>query len=498
MTTPTLPPQESKTQKAVTIRMYHPSGIGDCFLLSFPRDDGGMFNMLIDCGVLQGTDKSDQVMTSIVEDIAQQTGGCLDVLAVTHQHWDHISGFHYAEEVFRKQLRVQQIWFGWLENPNDQKAQDLAEKKRKILKSLDEAGTKLVGMAKHPSSERRAKAVLSILQRFNGQAGLGDGTLAAGNRITTQKIMEIARSLSITEPQYLKPGGSPIPLTGVAGARVYVFGPPTKYPFLFQSDPKSGQAYEPVQVVNEFTHFESAMAMTTADVQNLSTDEREAMERSLPFGRAAGIKLSAETDASRQTLPKFVRRYQDENKWQRIDDDWMWSVENFALKLDGDTNNTSLVLAIEIGSTGKVLLFAADAQMGNWLSWKDLAWSEKNAQGTPLKTSDLLKRVVLYKVGHHGSFNATLSEGGLEEMESGELVAMIPVNRAQAQEEEWEMPAPALFKALRNKTRGRVILADQGLPDPQEGCPTPPPDFQPKVLRRNEEIFCIEHVIPYD
>jgi hypothetical protein len=90
-----------------------------------------------------------------------------------------------------------------------------------------------------------------------------------------------------------------------------------------------------------------------------------------------------------------------------------------------------------------------------------------------------------------------MSEGGLETMESGELVALVPVNRAQAQENEWEMPAPVLLTELRNKTRGRVIMADQGLPAAQEGCPTPPADFQPQVIRKNGEVFYIEHVIPY-
>jgi uncharacterized protein YfiM (DUF2279 family) len=40
----------------------------------------------------------------------------------------------------------------------------------------------------------------------------------------------------------------------------------------------------------------------------------------------------------------------------------------------GRVDNTSLVLAIELAD-GDVLLFAADAQVGNWLSWQDLTWS---------------------------------------------------------------------------------------------------------------------------
>ncbi|TIM05499.1 hypothetical protein [Mesorhizobium sp.] len=40
-----------------------------------------------------------------------------------------------------------------------------------------------------------------------------------------------------------------------------------------------------------------------------------------------------------------------------------------ALDMNDATNNASLVLAFELGKGGNVLLFAADAQRGNWLSW---------------------------------------------------------------------------------------------------------------------------------
>jgi len=42
--------------------------------------------------------------------------------------------------------------------------------------------------------------------------------------------------------------------------------------------------------------------------------------------------------------------------------------------LQSATNNTSLVLAIEL-EDGDVMLFAGDAQVGNWLSWQDLTWT---------------------------------------------------------------------------------------------------------------------------
>ena len=57
--------------------------------------------------------------------------------------------------------------------------------------------------------------------------------------------------------------------------------------------------------------------------------------------------------------------------WRSISTDWLAASSTMALQLDSATNNTSLVLAIELGNQD-VLLFVADAQVGNWLSWQDL------------------------------------------------------------------------------------------------------------------------------
>ena len=73
----------------IRVRMYRQDGIGDCFLLSFPKSEG-MSHMLIDCGVLKGTEDGKARMQAIVRDIAKTTNGRLDVLVVTHEHWDHV------------------------------------------------------------------------------------------------------------------------------------------------------------------------------------------------------------------------------------------------------------------------------------------------------------------------------------------------------------------------------------------------------------------------
>ena len=134
--------------------------------------------------------------------------------------------------------------------------------------------------------------------------------------------------------------------------------------------------------------------------------------------------------------------------------------------MESYTNNTSLALAFELPQSKKVLLFPGDAQVGNWQSWH-LIESFKTDAGVAVdvKAEALLGNTVLYKVGHHGSHNATLRATGLELMTHPELVAMIPVDRRTAKKMDWNMPFPTLFRRLAEKTRGRILDLERGIPD---------------------------------
>jgi hypothetical protein len=148
--------------------------------------------------------------------------------------------------------------------------------------------------------------------------------------------------------------------------------------------------------------------------------------------------------------------------WRRIDHDWLNAFGQLALDLDSDTNNTSLVLAFEFVKTREVLLFVGDAQVGNWQSWASLEFKVPSREKA-LPAHDLLSRTVFYKVGHHCSHNATLKKGGLELMTREDLVAFIPLDQATAKKmgtKGWEMPAPPLFKALKQRTANRVVMSD--------------------------------------
>src|SRR4051812_42576825 len=83
------------------IRMYR-QGLGDCFLVTLPRTRGAPFYMLIDCGVVLGTQDASGRMAKVMADIVRTTAGNIDVLVVTHEHWDHLSGFIQASEQFER------------------------------------------------------------------------------------------------------------------------------------------------------------------------------------------------------------------------------------------------------------------------------------------------------------------------------------------------------------------------------------------------------------
>ena len=192
--------------------------------------------------------------------------------------------------------------------------------------------------------------------------------------------------------------------------------------------------------------------------------------------------------------------FADLHHWRSIDLDWLGAAEAMALRADHLTNNTSLVLAFELPGEHNVLLFAGDAQVGNWLSWDDIQmWSPVDgvqpSQAKP-DIGDLLRRTVFYKVGHHGSHNATLKAKGLERMrDDGKLTAFVPVSTPVAHQlKHWEhMPLEALIASMSTRTKGRVVLPN-GTIVGAAGQPLPSwltvaPSKLPAVTDRNEKII---------
>src|SRR5690349_8636310 len=100
---------------SVKIRMYNTGSVGDCLLLLFYKGNKVSFKMLIDCG---GWNADTPSIKACAQDIATVTDNKIDLLVVTHQHEDHISGFNQAREIFDT-IEVGQVWMSWIEDSTD-------------------------------------------------------------------------------------------------------------------------------------------------------------------------------------------------------------------------------------------------------------------------------------------------------------------------------------------------------------------------------------------
>ncbi len=322
--------------------------------------------------------------------------------------------------------------------------------------------------------------------------------------------------------EFLLPGECPKTLDGVEGARIYILGPPEDQVLIRRHEPSSttAQVYpKAMAAALELSFFapfgtdpmhpdepESSDAVGRAceSCQPFDRRYRIAAADVDPARRSAALGKAPEPDENPAAHPLFLETYYGPEDWRRIDDDWLASAGEFALQLDGATNNTSLAFALEIGhpGEGRVLLFPGDAQVGSWESWlgkvkigddfhgKDMVWS---VEGKTITAKDLLRRTVLYKVSHHGSNNATLRELGLQLMgspdETGDLVAMLPVNEyiAQVKANYGQMPLQSLVKDLLIRTGGRLMRNDEDEPEHPD-VPFPSLADLPDATPRLEEF----------
>ena len=140
-------------ERGVTVRMYA-TGFGDCFLLAFPGEDGNPRYVLIDCGVHDRYPKGRERLEAIARDIAEATSRRIHVVAITHEHSDHLYGFMYGKESFAE-CEIDELWLAWTEDPDHPVAQELTRLFGKRIQALQAALTRLQA-AGNPYAERIA------------------------------------------------------------------------------------------------------------------------------------------------------------------------------------------------------------------------------------------------------------------------------------------------------------------------------------------------------
>ena len=439
----------------VRVRMYR-QGLGDCFLITFDPD-GDPKHVLIDCGTL-GATTTGVKMAKVVENIRTTTGDHLHVLVATHEHLDHVSAFRSLKEEFEA-VTIDQVWLAWTEDPGDPLAQQIEVHNHDLGVALKAAARALTSPAASPRAVATGEAITSIL-------GFADeNALGADFAPTVDEAMDFIRTGAGRTTRHFNPGDGPLEEPWLPGFRIFVLGPPRDEAALAVL---GGHGSSELYALSGALKTAAALFESdkpAAEAFDDSGEERSAFLASLPFD--IRFRHDAGLDATKRMFATYLAK---ENDWRRIDEDWLYVASDLALQLDGATNNTSLVLAIERIADGKVLLFPADAQEGNWVSWHgpDMKWTiGEGSNERTITVKDLLARTVFYKVGHHSSHNATAKGSGLELMlRENELTAFIPVDRAVALKRNppntWQMPALALYRRLLEKCNGRVVRSDTG------------------------------------
>ena len=345
----------AKPTKAI-LRAFN-VGFGDCFLLSFVYSKTDSRNVLIDFGSTRPPvgAKSDH-METIARKIKELTGGKLHLVVATHRHKDHISGFATnvggkASGNIIRDCKPDVVLQPWTEAP------DIAEKATgpafvaNALRNMSVVSQQVFNFASKISDRQLQASGFSLRER--------DYLRFAGeNNISNKSAVMNLIKMGKLKPKYLF-AQAPLDLSKLLpGVTIDVLGPPTvkQHAEVAKQNPKNAE---------EYWHLAATNASTPAP-------------------------------GSKAKFPRYVVKPTTYGKWmkQRLDKMQRESLLSIVTALDDAMNNTSLILLFRCG--GKSLLFPGDAQWENW----QYALSQK-------KTVNLLKRVDVYKVGHHGSLNAT-------------------------------------------------------------------------------------------
>lgn len=351
----------------VRIRSYN-VGFGDCFLLTFSYAGGDTRDVLIDFGsTMRPSVGPEGYLLAVAERIREDSGGKLDVVVATHRHTDHISGFAGEPGKVIASLKPELVVQPWTEDPNlapDAKAPPSAAAAHRGAPAF---ASRLANMqavaaavrAAIPSLERSPSVRKTVREQL---AFLGETNLA--NDEAVRNLMSMGK-----RPAVYASFGTKLPVADLLpGIGVDVLGPPT----LEQSGKiKEQRTTDP----DEFWHLAAASAAVAA----------EAKGEPPPLFPKAALAPDRIPQEARWVIPEIERMRSEE----------MLAVVRI---LDSVLNNTSLILLFEVGETR--LLFPGDAQIENW----------SYALFTAPNRKDIRKRlasVSFYKVGHHGSLNAT-------------------------------------------------------------------------------------------
>jgi hypothetical protein len=370
----------------IDVRAYN-VGFGDCLLVSFhyARKIEGRAerHMLIDFGTNK-TARGGPSLREVAELIEADSGGKLDVVVVTHRHRDHLSGFDPAiGGTTIARLAPDAIVRPWTEDPAASDGgtgghgggggggHHLRTAGQRQLLDILEAGHRFAASVTAVPFAGRLSTAESAL--------FGMAAMQLGNANAVALLDDLAAK---GESHYLR-FGDPLKLAMLPGVSIEVLGPPDPdtWPAILRQAAKSKE------------YWLGAGGTDAAALKANAVGLPVGVDASGNSGRAAGSNGADAALGAALLAPGPGRWLID-----RLDDHLVRSAERLVHQLDGVLNNTSLVLLIEAG--GHRMLFPGDAEVENWTYALTAAPDRE-------EICERLRGVDLYKVGHHGSRNAT-------------------------------------------------------------------------------------------
>lgn len=400
-------PRKPKT--TVTVRMYN-VGFGDAFLVTVTQA-ALTWRMLVDCGVFpagQTRPISESVKMIIAALVAVAPAGSpphLDVVVATHHHQDHISGF--ADPAWST-VEVDDVWVPYVENPHDRDGKVLRGELNAAaadLHALIATAEKRIGLANAAAQEK-----LGVADFF--------ATNSRGNDAATDRLLgrNGLSFLNTPKPRYV-PNVDPaknVIATTVPGVTAHILGP--------SRDPNDVKRMKPPK---------SVAWLKAAD------DERPPDADTRPLFDPVHAVPKAELE---DDIPIALRRLASD-----LDLASLSNAEELlaaAAILENSVNNTSVYFVLDVRGTR--LLFVGDSQHGAW----------EHVLNDPASLV-LVTEPAFYKIGHHGSHNAT-PKRFVESILGRGRYAMMPFGKVP----QWpSIPEDKLIDALE-QTETRLIRAD--------------------------------------
>jgi len=358
-------------------------GLGDCIYCRIPgaHKDGRDFHILIDCGTLSSTDYLSAAIDNLKAELPQINGKRhVDLLVVTHEHKDHMTGF--GMDIWGE-LSFGAIWMNAAMDPDHPEA---------------EKAKKLHGFA------AGAMAQALRLNLALGPELMELANVMALNADAMQTLRKTLPNASGIKPTYVHADSSRADLAlPLNGASISVLGPERDIDFFYLGDPGD-----------------------------------PSLRHTLAFIDAGLPPVASAVPEAEVATPSNL----DAPDFRQLRSRMLSTALAFA-DLDGKVcNNTSVVLLIEW--KGKRLLFVGDTEWdgafkkgskGN-CSWNVMWNLRKDRLNGPLS---------FYKIGHHGSVNAT-PWGQTDAASKGEPLAILNAILPEA--------AKATAKAIVSTHRG--------------------------------------------